>query len=365
MSYTAIQHPEAEKLLQDRLKQMVAFFRKQLPPEERQHILLAGSYGRGEGGVLIEKDQVQLHNNLDLVLIAKNKAAAQTLQQKIDELSRTLTEAHQIGIDLSTSWPWQIWRNRHQIFWHDTLHHHTQLDGSKAISTQLYGISPQPDLGQGLILVINRATLLLINALLLASVSTPQALSAKHLRLLKKHQIKATIGLSDAFFLLAGRYTPSYKARLKMLREEPHLLPLTALRERTIQAIEFRFRPSYEALSASQLAQENDLLIGLCREAIATYEQTRRHGNWEERSPQRGYTSVLRPSQRILSALKQGMQGRGLSNRNDRIVLSFLTECFRDPLHPEKLKDYLRLWGGLEDQNFSHFLARYQLAPMS
>lgn len=354
--YTAISAPQLENEVTYKLERMVQEIRKRIPYHALTSILLAGGYGRHEGGVLEEDGKLRLHNNLDVVVIVETPGDRKRYQRILEWYQPTASEMFGVDVDLSINSLQQVMRNQHTMFWYDTLRHHVSLYSRNIDWSSVPEQGKQPSLEAGLTLVTNRGALLFLNKELARQ---PHAKSEQTLRLIQKHLVKATIGLGDIYLLLAERYTPSYRQRLDDFKRFPSILPNNKVRNLVIQAIQRRFEPYYTQESLSELLERNEMVLEAYRKAIELFEASRTKKPFQRAQPGRHYQSVVHPKQRVSHILRNPM-AFAQPHPQDTCVLQFMEQLYQtDDALP--LAWFLKVWGGAVDTNFKAFLQRYNV----
>ena len=170
--------------------------------EQTQALILIGSYGKREGGVVYEDNMYKPHNNLDLLYIYNGKIDS-TKYQEVTKKLKHIAEEYNIGIDLSAINKQKLLELKGLVISYDMRFGHiTVLGDSQFLKQQsefnVYNIDPI-DIRQ---LLVNRGTLLLINRLILRK----EILSEKEKTLIIKHIMKAILGYGDAFLYFNDNY---------------------------------------------------------------------------------------------------------------------------------------------------------------
>ncbi len=225
---------EIQKLL-DRVAWTVY---QKVPASELQALVLLGSYGRGEGGIEIIEGEERPHNDLDVMLITKNKG---NWQEKIAPLLDPL-------IDFSVRVASKVQKRKNTLMTYEMMHGHKVLLGDVDFVKNLPCCSLS-DVAQDefIFLLLNRYTLFLINEwLLLKHKNLSPALS----KILLRHAMKATQGVGDALLYFLGDYKPSYSQRRRCMEKHPEVgFSFCSLYE---TASAFREEPSYNKQDFSQ-----------------------------------------------------------------------------------------------------------------
>lgn len=233
-----------------------------LPKDSYRALVLLGGYGRGEGGVERRGSVEHPHNNLDLLLITSLRGglAQAALARRVVELTRPLVAEGGVEIDVSAINAWKLRTSPCLVIWYDMRFGHKTVAGDAAFIPSLHRFRSEAiEPADVLNLLVNRATLLVINDLLLAR----GARSLTDRRTIVKHAMKAIIGYGDAYLFARDDYSFSYvekQRRMRARRDVP-----ASLRTLYDEAIEFRFEPSY----ADYLERDLGAWMAHLREALA------------------------------------------------------------------------------------------------
>lgn len=234
--------PEFEQKLLANIQDFAASCKHQLSPKEYVALLLIGSYGRGEGGVEIVAGHEKPHNDLDFVIISKFHSQEQIHRQekKLFHSLKQLETATGVEAKLSIIPALKLHWIAPVLIMYELLNgSHLLLGDLKTLKSlkrfQLQSI-PNWDMRN---LLINRASLLLINECLLQKKSLNQAQK----RLFVRHIMKAIIGYGDTLLYFLDDYHWSYV--IKQERIAKHQQINAAFKEIYHEASEFRFQPDY------------------------------------------------------------------------------------------------------------------------
>jgi len=253
--FTYYGNEDAEKFLNRVLTEVCELFQQYFTEEQTAALILIGGYGRGEGGVLIKEGTYRPHNNLDLLYIYHKNIDKKILHQ-LDESLQKISKKYDIGIDLSAISKKKLNSFKGLVLSYDMRYGHRTLLGDSSFiqdnrDFSIYNIDPV-DIRQ---LLVNRGTLMLINALLLKK----EHLTEKEKKLIIKHNNKAIIGYGDALLFFNNQYHWSYAHKLSNMNNlfeiDQHIKELYS------GAITFRFKPDYETYLKKDLIEwHNDLL---------------------------------------------------------------------------------------------------------
>lgn len=208
-------NPAADALVQEHLRQVVASVRQSCRPTA---ILLTGSFGRGEGSVLIEGDEIRILSDIEIAVVSSNPADREPLRRLSEELSASS------GIETCLFWmrpdSLRRWRIKSLSFGkqplsvkiHDILAGSRLLYGERPLASELNAtLIPR---WEGLRLVFNR----MIEALSVDLRGLEPAAQAKA-------TCKLVLACGDALLIDRQLYDVSLEERIARIRSICPLLP--------------------------------------------------------------------------------------------------------------------------------------------
>ncbi len=380
--------PYGSQQLEQEIAALVAAVAEQvkiaMPEGQINSLLLTGGYGKGEGGVENVQGHERPHNNLDLLLISKGPISKKT-DEIINQHLAQFSQQEGIGIDLGCISKTQLQRSRPLLLWYEMIRGHKTLLGDDSFVKQLpfadwEGIEAA-DMRQ---LLVNRGTLLLINTLLLAK----EDLGLEGRKLAVRHMMKAVIGYGDALLFFLKDYHWSYlKKGLRMAHRQDIEEGFKELYRRALQ---FRFIPDYTPYLSQHLPEMNNSLlqqfaaIYLRCESIRLKKPALAPKNYFEAAAAKGMheSGWLRfiknlhwSGQTVGEKWHSRTQFRLLAHKKQLSllfpILAFqygtkkeqrqTLAYFEAPNMQQALKNYLRLWGELEDANFYKIVQKYRI----
>ncbi|AQS38743.1 hypothetical protein Sps_03616 [Shewanella psychrophila] len=255
---TLLQDPSAEAFCQQVLAQVCDTVMKYLEKSQLCALVLLGGYGRGEGGLIPHPVSGQLypHNNFDLLLIFNKQTNADSqLKESINQALQPIRQQAGLGIDISFTTQAKMRNAPCRVIWYDMRHGHRTLLGDidfvPSLTQHTVSSIPAWDARN---LLINRGSLLLINRFLLAQ-NDPEPYRATII----KHTMKAIIGYGDALLFSLGKYHWSYAEKQQRMANETSVEP--EFKQLYLQAMSFRFSPSYARYQNINLASWNESII--------------------------------------------------------------------------------------------------------
>ena len=359
--------------------------------DDLEALVLAGGYGRGEGGVELRDGSEAPHNNLDFVLIARRGAPAEHLR-RVGPPLRRVGHAHGIRIDLACFTARRLRHAEPLVFWVDMKHGHKTVLGNPEFVPSLGHLAVsriRPWDARNLL--TNRGTLLVINDLLLENT----VLLPDDRRLLVKHLVKAVIGAGDATLFFLGDYDPSYAERQRRMRRHDDVpVRLRALYD---ECIAFRFRPAYADWGSRDLrtlSVEVKRLVADAHRFVEAQRLGRPFETWEPYLESALRAVVLEEpasawalARKVRNAMRSGRAVAGLPavarlglrlvGRRGVLPLVFPAAAYDDvgpqfreraaailesrPTRPSLARAYLRAWSAAVDPSFAQVATRHRI----
>ena len=256
--YTVLDDPAAEAAVQEQLDRITAGIRNALG-EQLRAIVLTGSFGRGEGGVIRKDGRYRPVNDFDIgVLVSapdyflRRKQLQARLQQAADELAPQVgVKQIDVGISHALSFRlapnlvnWYEIRNGHRVLWGD-------VDLKKLMPALPAHRLPLLD---GAIYFLSRGSGLLIPALYFLP---DREIAERQRENFQLEVSKACLAMGDALLLLRKRYHFSYAERQRRMRKvDLHDVPQgETLRIWYLEAVERKLFPSFDWPGDEQMAQ--------------------------------------------------------------------------------------------------------------
>lgn len=203
-------------------------------------LILAGGYGRGEGGVVVRDGIECPYNDLDLVLVLRRRGGTPA---GLHEISRRY--GGELGIDVDFSRPvtldeirrWPAW-----LMWHELAGGHIVLSGPENIlrdNVPARVLGPPPAT-EALRLLLNRGAGLLWARLAAQGIEKPPDPD-----FIRRNLHKCAMALGDALLIVHGRHATPYSGRDRRVVELLKTLPPLSfdLEGAYAAALRFRFHP--------------------------------------------------------------------------------------------------------------------------
>lgn len=208
-------------------------------------LVLAGGYGRGEGGLIVKNGIEMPYNDLDLILIVKNTSF--DFEKLLLPISRKFAEKLEIHVDFSRPLTVENLKNLpHKLMWQDLLNGHIVVSGPPEILT-----ANMPDYLKTSLQMIEASHLLLNRgAGLIWSFRIISGWTENSEEdFVRRNYFKAALAIGDAILIASGNHQTAYRGRDRLLerilenaefQEFADFLPLYA------RALRFKFSPDKE-----------------------------------------------------------------------------------------------------------------------
>jgi hypothetical protein len=209
-------------------------------------LLLAGGYGRGEGGIFEENGRRLLYNDLEFYLVLKSGAAQAAAQRWCGEESHTGEHETGIEVEFKVLVLAALTNAESSMFYYDLLAAHRLVFGDAALVAAL----PQHlrdgskiPAHEAARLLFNRGSGLFYSRLLLEGGGEVDK------TFVERNHAKAQLAFADAVLALNGRYAWSCRARHEALAEKMEHRPgnFEQLVKWHETAVDFKFHPRHEA----------------------------------------------------------------------------------------------------------------------
>ncbi|ARN55853.1 hypothetical protein [Sedimentisphaera salicampi] len=218
-------------------------------------VVLAGGYGRQEGGVFFEDGEEKLYNDYDMFVVIKDGAKASDYQEKLNALSPSLEE--QCGIEVDFGPLKTVSQMKRAPF---TLFNYELKYGHKIIWGNKNALDIMPEYEGSRISLMEAAKLLLNRGagLTLASERLKEGrLDKEKDEFITRNIYKALMAQGDSLIMAEGQYHYSYLKRLEIfngLQQNPETAQF-GLAELYADSMEYKFRPKRNIFSKKQLEE--------------------------------------------------------------------------------------------------------------
>lgn len=243
-------------------------------------LLLAGGYGRGEGGVFVAAEAdgggFALYNDLEFYLVLRSGREDEEVRAWCAHEAHHGEEATGIEVEFKVLTYPALCHAEPSMFYYDLLAANVKVFGGdgalRGLPTRLREASAIPA-HEATRLLFNRGTGLLFCA---------QALRTDSDRVrdgfVERNHAKARLALGDAVLALNGRYDLSARERQRRVATEKlaHVPGnWTQLAAWHREAVEFKFHPRHEQPGRDVLARRQEEIVGAWREVFLWLEAIR------------------------------------------------------------------------------------------
>jgi hypothetical protein len=244
-----------------------------IPASKLRGLVLAGGYGRGEGGVLRENGRDLPYNDMEFFVFVRGSTLIndRLFKTALHKLGESLS--HVVGLDvefkiLSTS---RLRRSPVSMFYYDLVMGHRWIIGGDEL---FKGCEHHRDAAR---IPLHEATRLLFNrcsGLLFANERLAQDdFTAADADFVGRNLAKAQLALGDVVLTMAGRYHWSCLERQRRLQElagaDPSLLSHHAA------GVAFKLHPQRSTKTRDELASEHSALSKLAQNIFLQLESRR------------------------------------------------------------------------------------------
>lgn len=341
-SFTAYPNSKAEFKIKE-IIQKVNLYCREVNDDSILSVLLIGGYGKGEGGVSGNSQDVK--NNIDLLIIDKDQPSTLRMRTRLEMKFKEIQEEFNVKVDYSFMNLNEFVQNSSTLLVYDLKvgHYKVYQHPDFNIETYLMNVCLNKiDESEFEALLVNRSILLLINDYLVNK-------KVKNTKKVKVHIAKAIIGLGDAVLYKNKQYSWSYEEKARRLRKFANKYPrLTGLYD---QASNFRLHDDnylYDGRDIKLLNQEvKDLYQEVLEsENLVNMNKIYKSNQIKFKNP---LYYALRYSQ-VRKFIKDEYKIDCLWKSPDEVV-NFLVLDNLNAKKEEKQKKVIQLWALLRDSN--------------
>jgi len=295
--YFPDEHPALRETLDEYLRSLGARLGRQLFSGEVAALLLAGGYGRGEGGVFLTNGTAGLYNDLEFYLVLNSsRGIAGPARRWCAEESHRGEEQTGVEVEFKILTLAALRRAEPSMFYYDLLSANVSVFGDAPLADRL-----PPMLRDGARLPAHEAARLLFNrgtGLLFAGQALEQDSDRVRDGFVERNHAKARLAVADAVLALNGRYHFSCTRRAGRLLEPLASVPpnwprLVAWHG---EAVEFKFHPRHEHPSRALLLDRQEELVAAWNEVFLWLESLRLGENFPDAAAYAFYRGRLFPA---------------------------------------------------------------------
>ena len=265
--------------------------------EKAAFLLLAGGYGRGEGGIFqaAENAPAQLYNDLEFYLVLKDASAMTAAGRWCHEEAHRGEEETGIEVEFKTLTLAALRGAEPSMFYYDLLAAHGFVWGDAALVAALPSRLRDPALipaHEAARLLFNRGTGLFFCQCKLADNSADVDSV-----FIERNHAKVRLALADAVLALNGRYHFSCRMRHGRLAETLAQTPPNwpQLKDWHASAVEFKFHPRHENAARETLRARQDELVTAWTEVFLWLESIRLRHDFRAPADYAAWTGRLFP----------------------------------------------------------------------
>jgi len=273
MRYTLSGPPEAEQRIHDDQAKITHALLEAIPPEKFAALILAGGYGRGEGGYRNRNGQFTPYNDYDYFVVSDvSRSECKELQIQLSKLGHALDAEIGVEVDFAILRKGKLPRLEFSLMNAELLSGHLVLAGDPEI---LAAMPKMPlhkiGLSEFTRLMLNRGSLLLMNQRTLKAGSISGESEREQFA---RYLDKAILACGDARLAAAGRYDISYPVKLERLRALDWPGGAGFLQDYS-RALDARFGPEPLLVPIGEEARAQSRVVGHWLEALAELETVR------------------------------------------------------------------------------------------
>lgn len=267
--YTVYGSEKIDTKIDKDLKTISSAVQSEFDSGEITALILGGGYGRGEGGVFLEKGQEQLFNDYDLFVVIPNcsRKKRNKIFDRLQKVSHELEQVISIEVDFSVPLReneicdlpfyliWYELKNGYHVFYEDDqiLVQMPDYEGSKI------------PIMEGLKLLLNRAAGLLLAR---RRIEHRSELNCDDREFIFRNIQKAIQAAGDTYLMTKNNYHFSYQKRQKLLTKygDDEIIDQNGFIDLYHKSIQYKLKPFSIESSRSQLKK-------LLEQIFPIYEQ--------------------------------------------------------------------------------------------
>jgi len=271
--YTLLGPPEAEQRIHDDQSRITQAVLEVIPRPTFAALILAGGYGRGEGGYRSRNGQFAPYNDYDyfVVLEASRRKSAEW-QRRLKKVGHFLEDKIGVEVDFAVLRRSKLSKLEYSLMNAELQWGHRVLAGDDdvlvAMQRMPMDLIPLAEFSR---LMLNRGSLLLMNQRALRSNTVSTDADREQF---SRYLDKAVLACADARLAAAGRYHGSYPIKLERIKELKWPGGGGFLRDYA-RALDARFGPESLPVPAGREALAQARVVAHWLEALAELETIR------------------------------------------------------------------------------------------
>jgi len=279
LRFTVDGSDELEAKLADNCRVTLEGVRGLIPADKLEALLLAGGYGRGEGGVLKTPDGDKPYNDMEFYVFVKGNAflAERRFRHALHELGEALTPDAGLEIEFKVITFDKLRRSPVNMFYYDLVEGHRWASGDESLlqGCEHHRAAGKIPLHEATRLLFNRSTGLLYSKRRLAAAEFSQ----EDADFVGRNCAKVQLAIGDALLTADGRYHWSCRERGERLkRATPADLDdgvIEKIRAHHERGVRFKLYPEQSKAGVDELKALHAELSGLAREVWLHVERKR------------------------------------------------------------------------------------------
>jgi hypothetical protein len=319
-----------------------------IPGAKLEGLVLAGGYGRGEGGVLRENGRDLPYNDLEFFVFIHGSTFLNDRRYKaaLHNLGERLSPAAGLDVEFKIFSLHKLRHSKPGMFFYDLVMGHRWLIGDDELFRDCdhHRDAAQIPLHEATRLLFNRCTGLLFAKERLARAE----FTAADADFVGRNLAKAQLALGDVLLASHGQYHWSCQERHRRLQLLPEASE--AIREHHAHGVAFKLHPLRSTLTRAELANQHSALSVLAGQVFLNLE-TQRLGKKFDSAVEYGTSSINKcPEQPIWRNLLVHLKTRGLPLRLTRYPREHLLHGLAlmlwgcQAVTPESVRAYEALW---------------------
>lgn len=276
---------ELESKLADNCRVTLAGVKKLIPQPALEGLLLAGGYGRGEGGVLKTPEGDKPYNDMEFYVFVKGNAflAERKYRHALHELGEELTPDAELEIEFKAITFAKLRKSPVNMFYYDLVMGHRWAMGDENL---LNGCEHHRDAAQ---IPLHEATRLLFNrcsGLLYSKARLRHnTFSQEDADFIGRNCAKVQLAMGDALLTANGQYHWSCRERGKRLESLKDVMDeelLQKIRTHHTKGVKFKLYPERSGCSRDEIAELHATLTELAGEVWLWLERNRLNASFRD-----------------------------------------------------------------------------------
>ncbi len=265
--------------------------------------VLAGGYGRGEGGVLVGDDgREHLYNDLEFYLFTKGIPTA-ALRHGVHQIEREGSRALELEVEIRMLPSRALRRAVPSMFFYDLFWGHRVVYGPEDFVRRFTPDAVRDEdripLHEATRLLFNRGSGLLFAAAKLGGIDPD-----RDIRFIQRNHAKLKLALGDAWLAAHGEYHWSCVERNRRLKKHAITLPNGAVIQGFHdEGVQFKLHPAHPMLDDATLRAQQQRLVALWTELFLWLEGKRLQTSFSTLSSYVHYAGRVLPEMSLLKAV--------------------------------------------------------------